>query len=83
MNARKDVERASETVDALQLQLDSLENEIREEISGMEMKFDALKESLEMIKIRPDRSNISVRLFALTWAPFRQDSDGSLVPAWQ
>jgi len=83
MNARKDIERASETVDALQLQLDTLENEIRQEIAGMEMKFDALTESLEMIKIRPDRSDISMRLFALAWAPFRKDSDGSLVPAWQ
>ncbi len=83
MNARKDIERASETVDALQLQLDSLESEIRQEISGMEMKFDALTESLEKINIRPDRSGISVRLFALAWAPFRNDSGGSLVPAWQ
>jgi hypothetical protein len=83
MNARKDIERANETVDALQLHLDSLENEIRQEISGMEMKFDALTESLETIDIRPDRSDISVRLFALAWAPFRKDSDGSFIPAWQ
>lgn len=83
MNARKDIERASETVDALQLQLDSLENEIRQEISGMEMKFDALAEGLEKVSITPSRSDISVRLFALAWAPFRNESDGSLVPAWQ
>ncbi len=32
--------------------------------------------------IKPRKSDINIQLLAFTWAPYWQDSTGSITPAW-
>jgi len=45
-------------------------------------KIDPQTESLDTIMIKPRKSDINIQLLAFTWAPYWQDSTGSITPAW-
>ncbi len=79
----QDIQRAEENVDALQEQLRELESELNEEIENIALQYDAQKESLEAIKIRPKKSNISPQVVGLGWVPYWEDSEGQRTSAWQ
>ena len=79
---QQDIERASETVAALQQRLAELEAEFQSEVAAAEAASDPLSEALETVEVRLKKANISVRLVALAWAPYRQAADGSAAPAW-
>ena len=64
---RDDVERAEETVEALTEQLEKLNRELEEEMETVEDRFDPLAEELEVTSLRPRRSDVDVKLVALTW----------------
>jgi prefoldin subunit 5 len=66
---REDVERAEETVEALTEQLERLNQELEEEMANVEDRFDPLAEELEVTSVRPRRSDVDVKLVALTWIP--------------
>lgn len=78
----KDVARAGETVEAVQQQITLLQQEFDNEIQVLQEKVDPGKEPLEMIIVKPNKSNILVQLVCLVWVPHWQDSLGSLSPAW-
>jgi hypothetical protein len=81
MRAGGDVQRAHENAEALQGQLESLESELRREVSNAENRLDS--EAFETIKISPSRSDISTRIFGLAWVPFWKESESAVVPAWK
>lgn len=83
MQARKDVDRAYENVGAIQEQLDALESELRDQVSGMELRLDPLTENLEVMRINPAKSAVSTRLFGLGWVPFWKDTGSTMTPAWK
>ncbi|MFN8008490.1 MAG: ATP-binding protein [Terriglobia bacterium] len=83
MKESQDVARAGETVEALNQQLSDLESQLQQEISAMETKEDPMTEVLETVAIKPKKSNISVSLVALAWAPCWQQGDGQLISAWE
>jgi prefoldin subunit 5 len=64
---QEDVERAEETVEALTEQLEKLNQELEEELETVEDRFDPLTEELEVTSVRPRRSDVDVKLVALTW----------------
>jgi hypothetical protein len=70
MREGKEADLAEENLEALQQQLAGLEAEFKAEMEAYAAKSDAMNETLETIAIRPKKTNISVRLFALAWAPF-------------
>jgi len=49
----------------------------------LQSRADPLKEELETITIKPKKTDISVQLCALVWAPYWSDAQGTLTPAWE
>jgi len=78
----RDIGRAKETVEAVQQQLQRLNEELRAETAAVERRFDAASEPLDTLTCRPKKANIAVRLVALVWAPYAIGADGRATPAW-
>jgi len=68
---QQDVGRAKEDVVAAQADLVALNAQLEERTAA-----------LDVVAIRPTKSNIDVRLVSLAWAPYWRDAQGSSVPAW-
>jgi len=83
MKEAQDVSRAKESVESLQQQLADLEAEFTRESDALAAKIDAGHETLETVSLKPTKSNVSVKLLALAWAPYRRDAQGASVPAWE
>ncbi|HSB09115.1 MAG TPA: ATP-binding protein [Blastocatellia bacterium] len=80
---QQDIGRAQESVESLQGQLAELEAELQSETQSLEGRIDANAEQLETTSIKPKKTNISVQLVALAWAPFWRDGSGTATPAWK
>lgn len=78
----QDVGRARETFEAVQQQRTELEEQLRQELTAFENRSDPATESLQTITIKPKKSDISVRLLALVWAPYTEDTSGELTAAF-
>lgn len=76
-----DVARAGETVEALRQQLADLDAQFQSEARAVESGLDPTSESFETIELRPNKTNISVKLVALAWTPHVRDAGGNLTPA--
>jgi hypothetical protein len=83
MKEQKDIARAQESVEALQGDLAALEAQLQSETEALEAKLDAQNEQLETIAIKPKKTNISVQLLGLAWAPFWRDDSGEVQGAWE
>jgi hypothetical protein len=81
MEAKGDINRAKETVEALQEQLADLQAEFDAESNTLAAKIDPATESLETISIKPKKTDISVQIVALVWMPYWKDSQGALTDA--
>lgn len=82
MGQAGDVERAQETVDAVQQQLKDLEAQFQADVDAGTAASDSATEPLETVDLRPTRTNINVRLVALVWLPFSRDAVGVLNPVY-
>jgi hypothetical protein len=69
-----DVGRAKENVAAIDQQIAELEAELKAELDQRAAATDPVTEKLEAVALRPKKSDISVRLVALAWAPFRGEA---------
>jgi hypothetical protein len=78
----QDIGRAKETVEAVQRQVDQLDEELRAETAALEERFNAPSEPVEALTCKPKRTNIAVRLVTLVWAPYAVSADGNSVPGW-
>ncbi len=83
MKESQDVARAGETAEALQQQLADLESQLQQETAALESKVDSMTETLETVIVKPKKTNISVSLVALAWAPYWQQKDGQVTAAWE
>ena len=82
MEQATDVTRAGETVEAIQQQINELDAQFRAETDALLGRIDPAAERLETIELRPNKTNINVRLVALVWLPSTRDSAGKLAAAW-
>jgi hypothetical protein len=82
MQQRSDVDRAKDTLKTLQKQRADLDAAFEEDVAALKSKIDPQTEDLETVVIKPKKTNISVQLLALVWAPTRQDTQGTWQPAW-
>ena len=80
--ANQDIGRAGETVEALKKQQADLQSQFDEEAADLAAKIDPQTEMLDTILIKPKKTDINVQLLAFSWAPYWQDSTGSITPAW-
>jgi hypothetical protein len=78
----QDVGRAQENVQALQQQLQELEAQAAQESQALKDAVDPLAEELESLEVRPKKTDISVRVLALGWAPYWRDERGGTIPAF-
>jgi hypothetical protein len=76
----QDVARASETVEALKQQLADLDAQFQAEATAIEAGHDPASESFETIELRPNKTNIRVKIVALAWTPSTRDASGRLTP---
>ena len=83
MKESQDIGRAEDNVEALQQKLADLNAEFEAQVAELQSSVDPLKEELETITIKPKKTNISVQLCALVWAPYWRDAQGTLTPAWE
>jgi hypothetical protein len=77
-----DVKRAEETVGAVRSQLDVLEVEFQEEAATLASATDPMSEELQKVTIKPKKTDISVALVALAWAPHLVSTTGEESQAW-
>jgi hypothetical protein len=69
MRQSGDISRARETVETLRTQLNDLEADFRAEADALEAAIDPLSEELEVIAVRPKRTDVAVETVALVWVP--------------
>jgi hypothetical protein len=82
MKEQEDIGRANESVEALQGYLSEAETQLQSGIQALDSQS-AQNEPLEPINIKPKKTNISVQLLALAWAPYWNDASGKTTPAWE
>jgi hypothetical protein len=76
---KKDVDRAEETVEALQKQLADLTADLETEVDNLEERFDPEAGELEVLGLKPRKADVEVRFLTLAWAPRGEDGE----PAWK
>jgi hypothetical protein len=83
MKEAQDISRAKETVESLEQQAADLDAEFKRESEALAAQMEPSREALETVALRPSKANISVKLVALAWAPYRRNAQGTSVPAWE
>jgi hypothetical protein len=73
---------AQETVEAVRQQIEALEADLRAELDQLEQSADS-EATLEEILVRPAMNAMTVRLTALVWLPYGQDTTGAPVALWR
>ncbi len=63
----KDVDRAEASLEALEEQLEELEERLTKDLDALEDKLDPLREELETVELRPYKKDIEVTAFGLGW----------------
>ena len=76
-----DIDRAKETVAALEQKLSELETDLQTELDALDGA--AANEKLEPLVLKPKKTQVQVSLCVLGWAPFWVTSDGERTPAWR
>jgi DNA helicase HerA-like ATPase len=82
MQQMGDVGRAKEDLKAYQQQLADLQTQFSQETAELQSRVDPQSETFETVVIRPKKTDITVQLTALLWAPFWQDARGGTTQAW-
>ena len=78
-----DVGRAEENLLAVKQQMQELQEQLDFDMEAARSRMDAGNEPLEVIGIKPKKTNIQVKMLTLAWAPFAPDSTGQVKPAWE
>ena len=68
MNESDDIDRAKQTVTAIEEQRQALEDELRTETATLESIGNPATETFERVSIKPKRTNVAVKLVALVWS---------------
>ncbi|MBN2420592.1 MAG: DUF87 domain-containing protein [Deltaproteobacteria bacterium] len=82
LKENRDVERAEDNLQALEAQASELENLMTEEIEEIKTGTDPLMEELTASSVKPKKSEISVSLVTIAWAPCWLDDRGGISRAW-
>ena len=72
---------AKENVAALDQQIADLEAQFQGEVDKLAATLDGQTEQLEVLALKPTKSNIAVKLVALAWLPSWRSQEGSLTAA--
>ncbi len=78
----QDAARARENQEVLAAELQELQAEMEKELAALQAAADPLTEELEQLTVAPKKTDISVRVLALGWLPWRKDDRGGLAAAF-
>jgi hypothetical protein len=78
-----DVERAQQMADTTRRELEALQTQFEQEVAKLALDFDAQRETLEQIEVKPKSTEIHIHFVGLAWAPYYRNGKGRLLPAWQ
>jgi Helicase HerA, central domain len=67
MKESEDIERARQTVAAIDNQRKQLEDELREQTAKLEAASDVATEKLQPVSIKPKKTDVTVKLVSLVW----------------
>ena len=67
MKESEDIERAEETVAAIESQIKELDDELAAETTALHASTDVVNEKLDTVTLKPKRGNVSVKIVALVW----------------
>ncbi len=76
---RQDVNRVEENIESLKKQLADLNAELETEVDNLEERFDPEAGELEVLGLKPRKTDVEVRFLTLAWAPMREGGE----PAWK
>lgn len=79
---KMDVARAQERANAVQEQIQELEQRLQDDIDSLEASLDAGTEELEEVRVLPTSRDIALEMFGLVWLPYRRDTAGHVSPDW-
>jgi hypothetical protein len=68
MKESDDIERARQSVQALEEQRQALDDELKTEIAALEAAGDPATETFERLVVKPKRANVALKLTALLWS---------------
>jgi hypothetical protein len=80
---QQEAQNARENMGALQSQLAELEQELKDEISQLDRKYDAQNSPLETMSVSAKKTNISIKILALAWVPNWLDQQGKISTGWR
>ncbi|MCB0747335.1 MAG: ATP-binding protein, partial [Ignavibacteriae bacterium] len=78
MKESGDVSRAEESLELLNQQMTELQDKLQDDLNLLQDKFDLSVEQLETVKIRPKKTNISIKLFSFLWIPLADEGINSI-----
>ncbi len=82
LSKQEDIKRAVETLEVQRQKLQELEEEFKRETDLLVAAMNPLTEELEQFTVKPLKKNILLKMFALTWVPYRLTATGIAEPAW-
>ncbi len=84
--AKADIKESEEVIDKLEEDIAALEEEAKQELEELAVKWADLIDEVEEIEVRPRRVDVRVNLFALAWVPrweVRAAGQALTVPAFE
>jgi hypothetical protein len=81
MKESQDIGLAQESLEAMRQQKADLEAQVQTEVNALGGAMDPLTEALDRVTLKPKRTDLSVQLVALAWAPEWVDAQGRRTPA--
>lgn len=82
LNERSDVQRAAETVEAIEAAIANLQAEVEKAAALVASQYDASTVKCETIRIQPRKTDITTGFTALVWGPCRHEAGQDPEPAW-
>ncbi len=83
MKEGQDIKLAQETLGAEQQKKADLEADLQARVSALGSALDPATEQLQPMIVKPKRTDISLQVVALAWAPAWEDQQGTRTPAWE
>lgn len=77
-----DVDRAKQTMAAVQEQMADMEANLQADIENLEVQWDPANEELKEIVIKPKSTQMVLNRFCLAWLPYRKSVNGLQSPDW-
>ena len=83
MKESEDIGRAQESLEAARAQKADLEAQVQAEVDALGGTMDPATEAFDAVTIKPKRTDLSVQVVGLAWAPAWVDTQGQRTPAYR